>query len=85
MTNIRTRGKIVGVRVIAMITLIAIAIWQFMLFATFKNSQGILESDGGGHHFWWGLTAALAACIIGFFVFSVFLRYDKNDELHITS
>jgi len=85
MSDIRKRSTNVVVGVIALITLIALAIWQFVLFARFKNSQGLLEVDGGGHHFWWGLSAALIACVVGFFVFSVFLRYDKSDELHITS
>ena len=70
---------------IAVIALIAVAVWQFILFAGFKNAQGVLEVDGGGHHFWWGLTAAIIACSVGFWVFSVYLRYDKSDELHITS
>ena len=70
---------------VALIVLVGVAIWQFILFAGFKNAEGVLQVDGGGHHFWWGLTAAVLACAVGFFVFSVFLRYDKSDELHITS
>jgi Kef-type K+ transport system membrane component KefB len=61
------------------------AVWQFYLFATFKDSQGSVALQSGTYHFWWGLCAALVACIIGFFGFSIFLRYDKNNELHITS
>ena len=85
MTNIRKSGTNVLAMVVGVLALAAVAIWQFYSFATFKSSQGIGDPQGGAHHFWWGLGAALFACIIGFFVFSVFLRYDKDNELHITS
>ena len=71
--------------VIGMAALAAMAVWQFYLFATFRDAQGVVDVQGGGHHFWWGLGASLLACVIGFFVFSAFLRYDKKNELHITS
>lgn len=85
MAYIRKSGTNVLAMVVGMLALAAMAIWQFYSFATFKNSQGLGDPQGGAHHFWWGLGAALFACIIGFFVFSVFLRYDKKNELHITS
>ena len=85
MTDIRKSGTNVLAMVVAVLALAAMAIWQFYSFATFKSLQGFGDAQGGAHHFWWGLGAALFACVIGFFVFSVFLRYDKNNELHITS
>ncbi|HEX8845669.1 MAG TPA: hypothetical protein VF791_13540 [Pyrinomonadaceae bacterium] len=84
-SNIKKSGMNILAMAIGVLALGAMAIWQFYLFATFKGSQGIEDPQGGTHHFWWGLGAALLACIIGFFVFSVFLRYDKDNELHITS
>jgi hypothetical protein len=63
----------------------AIAIWQFYLFVTFKDAQGIMDVQGGIYHLWWAISAALVACLSGFLVFSVFLRYDRDNELHITS
>ena len=84
-----SRNRKSGTNILAMIVgvaaLAAMAVWQFYLFATFKDSQGAVDVQGGTHHFWWGLGAGLLACVIGFFVFSVFLRYDKKNELHITS
>lgn len=85
MTEIRKSNTNMVLGLLALLALVSVAIWQFILFARFKNAQGLLEVDGGGHHFWLGLLAALIACVVGFFVFSVFLRYDKNKELHITS
>lgn len=67
-------GSIAGVVVVA-----AIAIWQFYLFVTFKNIQG------GTSHLWWALTMAVLACGAAFLVFSVFVRHDTDDDLHITS
>jgi hypothetical protein len=67
-------GSIVGVIVVA-----AIAIWQFYLFVTFKGV------DGGSAHLWWAIVMAVLACGSAFLVFSVFVRHDTDDDLHITS
>lgn len=70
--------------VIGVIAIAAIAVWQFYLFATFKTSHGVLDVQGGAIHLWLAVGAVLVACLAGFLVFSVFLRYDKNNEMHIT-
>ena len=67
-------GSVVGVIVVA-----AIAIWQFYLFATFKSLQG------GTAHLWWAIAMAVLACTAAFLVFSIFVRHDTDDDLHITS
>jgi amino acid permease len=73
-------GSALGVAVVA-----AIAMWQFYLFVTFKDANGLLDTQGGTHHLWWAITMAVFACIASFFVFSVFVQHDTDDELHITS
>lgn len=78
LTNVLS--AVVGVMLIA-----AIAVWQFYQFVTFKNSHGLVDVQGGTIHLWLAIGAALIACLAGFLVFSVFLRYDKADEMHITS
>jgi H+/Cl- antiporter ClcA len=80
----KSPGTILAV-VIGLISIAAISIWQFYLFVTFKDSQGLVDVQGGTHHLWWAIGAALVACIAGFLVFSVFVRYDKANEMHITS
>lgn len=67
------------------IAVTAISVWQFYVFVTFRNSQGILDEQGGTQHLWWAIALALFACVAAFFVFTVFLRHDRDDELHITS
>lgn len=67
-------GSIVGVIVVA-----AIAIWQFYLFVTFESVQG------GTSHLWWAIAMAALACGAAFLVFSIFVRHDSDDDLHITS
>jgi len=57
----------------------ALGIWQFYVFVTFPDVRG------GAIHLWLAIGATLVACVAGFFVFSVFLRYDRDDEMHITS
>lgn len=85
MSKSRKSGTNILAMIIGVAALAAVAIWQLYLFAAFKDSQGVVDVQGGGHHFWWGLGTALLACVIGFFIFSVFLRYDKKNELHIIS
>jgi amino acid permease len=73
-------GSIIGV-----ILLSAIAVWQFYQFVAFKNPNGITDSQGGIGHLWWAIAMAIFAFGAAFLVFSVFLRHDIEDELHITS
>jgi uncharacterized membrane protein len=68
----------------AVMVLATIAIWQFYQFVNFKDASGIRNLQGGSLHFWWALAMAVFACIAGVLVFSVFLRHDTDDELHIT-
>jgi hypothetical protein len=72
-------GSILGVLVVA-----AIAIWQFYLFATFDGGDKATAGQGTGH-LWWAIALAVLASGSAFLVFSVFLRHDAEDDLHITS
>lgn len=83
--NLRKSPANVLAAVIGVTSIAAIAIWQFYLFVTFKNAQGLVDVQGGTQHLWWAISAALMACLAGFLVFSVFVRYDKDNEIHITS
>ncbi len=71
--------------IIVVMSIAVIAVWQFYLFVTFKNTNGIVDVQGGIQHLWWAIGFGLFACIAAFLSFSVFLRYDGNDEMHITS
>lgn len=71
--------------VIGVIAIAAVAAWQFYQFVTFKTSHGVLDVQGGTIHLWLAIGAALTACLVGFLVFSVFLRYDNANEMHINS
>ncbi len=61
-----------------------LAVWQFYRFVTFRDALGVIDFQGGSLHLWLAVGAALTACVAAFFVFSVFLRYDRDDEMHIT-
>jgi heme exporter protein D len=61
-----------------------LAVWQFYLFVVFKSSSSIANAPGGTLHLWSAVGITLIACI-SFFVFSVFLRHDWDDELDSTS
>lgn len=63
----------------------SLAIWQFYEYATFKHDNGLLNIEGGGSHLVWALLLAFLASGLGFFLASRLLRYDAEDQLHITS
>ncbi|MFY9620486.1 MAG: hypothetical protein WAQ99_11810 [Pyrinomonadaceae bacterium] len=73
------------VAVIALAALAAFGAWQFYLFTIFKNTQGVVDLQGGTVHLWLAIGSAVIVCIAGVFLFSKFLRYDTRNEIHITS
>lgn len=81
----RKRKKNILIVTTAVAALAAIALWQFYVFVTFKNAAGVVDIQGGSMHLWLAIGFALAACIGAFLGASFFLRYDRNDELHITA
>jgi hypothetical protein len=83
--NIRKSLANVLSAVTGVIAITAVAAWQFYLFVTFKTSYGVVDVQGGTIHLWLAIGSAMLACLAGFLVSSVFLRYDKGDELHITA
>jgi hypothetical protein len=68
---------------VGVIALVMLAVWQFYLFVV-KGSSSIANAPGGMLHLWLAIGITLIACI-SFFVFSIFLRHDRDDELNITS
>jgi CDP-diglyceride synthetase len=76
--------KNVVASIAGLIVVAAIAIWQFYSYATFKDAHGILNVEGGTVHLLLAIAMAVFACFMGFLVFSVFLRHDADDDLHIT-
>jgi CDP-diglyceride synthetase len=72
-------GSIVGLIVVA-----AIGIWQFYAYATFKDANGLMNPEGGTVHLLLAIVMAVFASFMAFLVFSVFLRHDTDDDLHIT-
>ncbi len=72
-------GSIFGLVVVA-----TIAIWQFYAYVTFKDANGLLNVEGGTMHLLLAIVMAVFACLIAFLVFSIFLRHDTDDDLHIT-
>jgi hypothetical protein len=71
--------------VVGLAALAAISAWQFYLFATFKDASGAVDVEGGTLHLWLAIGIAVLVCVGGFFLFSKLLRYDKRNEMHITS
>ena len=82
--HIRKSSTSVLTALIGVIALVMLAVWQFYLFVVFKGSSSIANAPGGMLHLWLAIGITLIACI-SFFVFSIFLRHDRDDELNITS
>jgi hypothetical protein len=72
-------GSIAGLIVVG-----AIGVWQFYAYVTFKDPNGIINAEGGTIHLLLAIVMAVFACLMGFLVFSIFLRHDTDDDLHIT-
>jgi len=79
----KQRMKVLAV--VGLAALAAIAAWQFYSFATFTDAGGAVDVQGGTLHLWLAIGIAVLVCVGGFFLFSKLLRYDKRDEMHITS
>ena len=62
-----------------------IAAWQFYLFTVFRGANGVVDVQGGTIHLWFAIGIALVTCVGAFFVISSFRRYDRRNEMHITS
>lgn len=71
--------------VIGLMALAAVAAWQFYVFATFKDASGAVDVQGGTLHLWLAIGIAVVVCVGGFFLFSKLLRYDRRNEIHITT
>lgn len=78
--SIKSLAAVIGVGALA-----ALGAWQFYLFVSFRNSQGIADVQGGTVHLWLAIGIALFTCVAAFLLFSKFLRYDTRNEFHITS
>ena len=76
--------KNVVASIVALVGIAAIGIWQFYAYVTFKDANGVLNVEGGTVHLLLAIVMAVFACLMGFLVFSIFLRHDTDDDLHIT-
>jgi len=63
----------------------AVAAWQFYLFVVIKDVKGAADAQGGMIHLWVAIGIAVLTCIAGVFFISKSLRYDRRDEMHITT
>lgn len=79
------KGLMKFLTIIGLTALAAFAAWQFYLFGTFKDANGAVDVQGGTLHLWPAMGITVLACIGGFFFFSQVLRYDRQNEVHITS
>ena len=70
---------------IGVISLAAVAVWQFYAFVIFKDEMGLGDVQGGRLHLWVAVGLGLIACIATFLILSVLVRHDRSDEMHITS
>lgn len=78
MSYAKKNSRRVTASIVGLIVFAAIAVWQFYLFVSF-------EGAGGSGHLWLSIAMAVLACAVAFLVFSVFVRHDTDDDLHITS
>jgi membrane protein YqaA with SNARE-associated domain len=76
---IRVVAAVIGLFAMAMI-----ASRQLYLFSVFRDASGILDRQGGVHHLWLAIGAALIACIAGGLMsYFMLLRGGKEDVLKV--
>jgi len=85
MSYSRKNSRITFVSIAMLISMTAVASWQFYEYATFKHDNGLINIQGGVIHLLLALLLAFLACGLGFFMASRLLRYDADDQVHITS
>ena len=76
--------KNVVASIVGLVVIATIGLWQFYAYVTFKDPNGVLNIEGGTIHLFLAIVMAVFACLMGFLVFSIFLRHDSSDDLHIT-
>ncbi len=81
----RNSQKRIITSVIGLAILAAIAAWQFYLFVVFRGADGVVDVQGGRVHLWFAIGIAFITCVGAFFLISSFRRYDRRNEMHITS
>ncbi|HMF57085.1 MAG TPA: hypothetical protein VK619_12145 [Pyrinomonadaceae bacterium] len=60
----------------------AVAMWQLVMFVTFRDANGIPDMMAGGYHLLWAIVAAVIACAC---VVVSFVRHPHvEEEIHIT-
>ncbi len=68
--------------VIVGILAFAVAIWQLIVFVTFKDAKGMPDMMAGVNHLWLGLGALIVAIACGVIYY---IRHAKPaEEIHIT-
>ena len=65
--------------------LAATAAWQFYLFVVFRAADGVVDPQGGAVHLWVAIGIGLITCVGAFFFISSLRRYDRRNEMHITT
>lgn len=84
MTYFKKSGANFQAAIFGMMAMSATAVWQFYLFAIFKDANGIVVVQGGTSHLWRAMGATLFACVASLVVSSILVQHDKNDVMRIT-
>ena len=59
-----------------------VAIWQFLIFITFKDARGLPDMMAGVNHLWLAIGAAVVACACAILFYT---RHNgPTEEIHIT-
>ena len=58
------------------------AIYEYYLFASFRNAQGVADMQGGTNHLWLAIGATVLALVCGLIYFLG--HVNKEEEIHIT-
>lgn len=81
MSFINKRLMRIAVAVVGTFVMAMIASRQLYLFSVFRDTSGILDPQGGAHHLWLAIGAALIACMVGGLMFLFMLRRGGKEDI----
>lgn len=59
------------------------SLWYFYQFFQFRNSERMLDPQGGTLYLWLTIAAASVACVVGAFLFFSAANHDREEVNHI--
>ena len=78
----KNSGMLSTLALLVGIVALAMALYEFWNFVSYKSPTGGYDMQGGTNHLWMAIAATIVAFVCGLFFFV--RRVNKEEEIHIT-